>query len=180
MFTDMDNAFELAAASPVDGLDVLEMLHEIGPGENGFGNGAHNLDRSAWPNYLALLANQAAGVGLAPRHVPQTTYWLRRGGYPVATSKLRHTLNDALLVYGGHVGYCVRPSERGKGYGHVLLAATLEQARRLGITRVLITVNLDNQPSRRMIEHQGGVLESGGAEGQCRYWVALNLTQTPR
>ncbi|HEY8349950.1 MAG TPA: hypothetical protein VIM13_09005, partial [Clostridia bacterium] len=33
---------ELRECSPQDGYDILEMLHEIGPGENGFQNSAYN------------------------------------------------------------------------------------------------------------------------------------------
>lgn len=64
----------------------------------------------------------------------------------MGVSKLRHALNDVLRVHGGHIGYCVRPSARGRGYGHVLLGMTLEQARGQGLTRVLITVDRNNKP----------------------------------
>ena len=166
----MPDTFALTAASLSVGFDVLDMLHDIGPGENGFTNRAHDLDRHTWSAYLADLVRYADGIDLPAEHVPQTTYWLRRDGYPVGLSKLRHTLNDALAVYGGHVGYCVRPVERGKGYGHVLLGSTLAQAHHLGIAQVLITTNRNNLPSRAMVERHGGVLEPGGS-GYCRYWV---------
>ena len=166
----MNSPFTLTAASLGDEPDVLEMLHDIGPGENGFTNRAHDLESDAWSEFLADLVRYAEGTDLPAEHVPQTTYWLRRDGYPVGLSKLRHTLNDALTVYGGHVGYCVRPGERGKGYGHVLLGMTLEQARHLGIAQVLITTNRDNSPSRAMVERQGGVLEPDSSS-YCRYWV---------
>ena len=166
----MDSTFKLTAASLGDGLDVLQMLHDIGPGENGFTNPAPDLDLEAWSAYLADQMRYAQGVDLPAEHVPQTMYWLRRDGYPVGMSKVRHVLNDELRARGGHIGYSVRPSERGKGYGHILLNLTLEQASHLGLDRVLITSDWSNKSSRAMIERQGGVLERDDS-GNCRYWV---------
>ena len=166
----LSSHFALTAASLGDGLDVLQMLHDIGPGENGFTNPSHDLDREAWSAYLADQLRYAQGVDLPAGHVPQTMYWLWRDGYPVGMSKVRHTLNNELRARGGHVGYCIRPSERGKGYGHVLLSLTLEQASHLGLERVLITADWGNKSSRAMIERQGGVLERDDS-GNCRYWV---------
>ena len=41
--TGMDSArIELSECSTRDGYDILDMLHEIGPGENGFQNSAYN------------------------------------------------------------------------------------------------------------------------------------------
>ncbi len=166
----MTEHFTLTAASLSDGLDVLQMLHDIGPGENGFTNVSHDLDPESWPDYLAQLERYAKGVDLPQERVPQTTYWLRQDGYPVGMSKVRHALNDELTARGGHIGYSLRPSVRGKGYGHVLLSLTLEQAHRLGLDRVLITAAWENTSSRTMIEKQGGVLEPD-TSGNCRYWV---------
>lgn len=170
MLSPVDSHFTLTAAALSDGLDILEMLRDIGPGENGFTNASHDLGRDAWPVYLANQLRYAQGVDLLAGHVPQTVYWLRRDGYPVGMSKVRHTLNDELRARGGHIGYCVRPSERGRGYGHILLSLTLEQASRLGLDRVLITADWGNTSSRAMIERQGGVLERDDS-GNCRYWV---------
>ena len=73
MFPDVDGTFELAAASPDDSLDVLAMLHEIGRGENGFSNDAHDLSPEAWPEYLGRLVRYTRKVGLNSGRVPMTT-----------------------------------------------------------------------------------------------------------
>lgn len=39
------------------------------------------------------------------------------------------TLNDFYLELGGHIGYGIRPSERGKGYGKQQLALALLEAK---------------------------------------------------
>ena len=61
-----------------------------------------------------------------------------------------------LEVEGGHIGYAVRPSARGRGVATHLLALTLLEARRRGLSRVLLTCDDDNRASARVIEKNGG------------------------
>lgn len=85
--------------------------------------------------------------------------WLVDGDTYLGRVKIRHTLNDRLREFGGHIGYEVRPSAQRRGYGTQLLALGLERLRELGITRALITCDVDNLASRGVIEANGGELE---------------------
>ena len=169
----MTSPMTLTAASRPDGRAVYDMLQEIGPGENGFGNSAFGVSYGDFAEYLESLERMAAGIGLKEGLVPQTTYWLRLGTRPVGIGHLRHRLTDALLERSGHIGFCIRPSERGKGYGTALLRLILEKAREMDIPRALLTCNADNLGSRRIIERNGGTLERVDEERQyCYYWIA--------
>jgi len=89
----------------------------------------------------------------------------------------RHYLNDYLTEYGGHIGYGVRPSERKKGYAKAMLALCLEKCREMGLDKVLITCDDDNEGSRRTILACGGIFERIANEGDKkleRYWITLN------
>jgi predicted acetyltransferase len=129
--------------------------------------------------YVRRLQDSARGVNLAPGRVPQTTYWLVRGGKTiVAASNLRHALTDHLEHEGGHIGYATRPSQRRKGYGTRLCALTLEKARAMGMKRILITCDEDNIASARIIEKNGGKLENKVVSRETgkvknRYWIDL-------
>ena len=93
------------------------------------------------------MIDRSAGIGLPPGWTPFTTYWLLDDdGAIVGMSRLRHALNDGLLYHGGHIGYYVRPSARGKRYGTSILELTLAEGRKRGIERFLLTVNSDNVP----------------------------------
>lgn len=90
---------------------------------------------------------------------------------------LRHHINHPVLgTWGGHMGYSVRPCERGRGYAKEMLRLNLENCRRLGITKVLITCSIDNPASERTILANGGVFEKEiNVDGDIikRYWITL-------
>lgn len=97
----------------------------------------------------------------------------------VGMLQVRHTLNDYLAQFGGHIGYSVRPSERRKGYATEQLRQALIWCREeLGLERVMITCYTTNEPSRRTILSQGGVYDGVSHEPDRdkdleRYWIEL-------
>lgn len=110
--------------------------------------------------------------------VASSTFWLVDEGDYIGSTNIRHELTDWLLRLGGHIGYAIRPSRRRQGFGTLICKLALEEARRLGIDRVLITCDADNEASRRVIEANGGVFESEVPQpdrpvGKLRYWVQL-------
>lgn len=110
--------------------------------------------------FIRQLEREAVGEGLADEQVPCSTFWLVRDGVRiVGASRLRHRLTPKLEVWGGHIGYNVRPSEWRRGYGTRLLALTLDRARARGMLRVVLMCAADNTASRRIIESSGGALE---------------------
>lgn len=102
--------------------------------------------------------------------VPDSKLWIVRDGVFLGSLSLRHELNDWLLEEGGHIGYSVRPTARRQGVATGAVALALHRAGDLGITRVLITCDGDNEPSARTIERSGGVLEDIRG-GKRRYWI---------
>ena len=89
---------------------------------------------------------------------------------------IRHSLNEALLLDGGHIGDGVRPSERRKGYATAMIALALDECRKLGIEKVLMVCNKENTGSAKSIQNNGGVLENEiNVEGETvqRYWIQL-------
>lgn len=163
---------ELKEASLSDGRDIFEMIMEIGPGENGFVNNGFDLAYSEFPDFIRDRIALSRGDNLLPNYVPQTNYWLLIDSYPVGVGKLRHSLNDQLRKSGGYIGYSIRPSERGKGFGKILLAELLKKAADLGIDKVMLTCEPNNVASRKVIEANRGIL-SGIGDGKCNYWISL-------
>ncbi|WP_441250918.1 GNAT family N-acetyltransferase [Kitasatospora sp. McL0602] len=112
----------------------------------------------------------------APDRVHCTNHWIVEGDTYLGTIALRHTLNDFLLEAGGHIGYSVRPTARRQGLAGWALATVLPTARELGLERVLITCDPDNEGSYRTIERNGGLLEDVRDTvigPKRRYWISL-------
>ena len=97
---------------------------------------------------------------LRPGRVGADYYWLvdDERGFFIGEISIRHKLNDALLQYGGHIGYGVRYSEWSRGYGTLMLKLALEKAKELGIRKVLITCDDDNLASAKVMENNGFTL----------------------
>jgi predicted acetyltransferase len=129
--------------------------------------------------FVEELQSMKRGENLKPGIVPMTTYWLwRDGGKIIGESRLRHFLNPELEIEGGHIGYLIRPSERRKGFGTLILALTMEKAVVQGLKRVLVTCDSDNLGSARIIEKNGGVLAGyaiSPSDGKqiSHYWIDL-------
>ena len=96
----------------------------------------------------------------------------------VGMIQVRHYFNEYLEKYAGHIGYSVRPCERRKGYAKEMLRLALPYCKGIGLDRVLISCEPDNEGSRRTILSNGGVYESTVHEpGENidleRYWIEL-------
>lgn len=110
--------------------------------------------------------------------VPHSTYWLtNEENKIVGAVNIRHRLNQKLLNSGGHIGYGIRPSERRKGYATILLSASLQKTRELGLKKVLIVCNKGNIGSERTIIKNGGKFDSEYIEENGnivrRFWIEL-------
>jgi len=130
--------------------------------------------------FLSGCKNNARGKRLPAGYVPNTTYFLMRGGNDKILGRIdiRHRLNDHLRNNpGGHIGYAVAPSERRKGYGTQQLRLALEICKTMGLSPVLVTCLKENIASAKVIQKNGGVLEDErvSKEGKVfqRYWIEV-------
>jgi len=88
---------------------------------------------------------------------------------------LRHELNGFLRTEGGHIGYVVRPSVHRQGLGTRMLAMSLPVAASRGIEKALVTCDVDNVGSAKVILANGGV-EDTRYQTKRRFWVPTRPT----
>jgi len=124
--------------------------------------------------FIRRLRNHAEGCDSPDGSVPCSAYRFLLGEIHI-----RHRLTPDMENYGGHIGYMVRPGERGKGYATRMLALALEKAAAMGLDRVMITCEPGNIASERVIQRNGGRLIAGpaarGGRMASRYWIDLHI-----
>jgi predicted acetyltransferase len=122
----------------------------------------------------AIRAEAERSTELVPGLVHQTVLWFVDGVEFLGRLSVRHDLTPALAEIGGHIGYCVRPSARRRGHATQMLVQSLPIAAALGIEPVLVTCDVDNVGSRKVIEAAGGELEDE-RHGKLRFWVPTHV-----
>lgn len=158
----------------------LEGHVEWGPGlhEDGFGLGpSDEVDSpTGFAAWVARLADQSDPAKTIDVGKTRCTYlWIVESDRVLGGIALRHGSGD-YVRWAGHIGYGIRPSARRRGLATWALSRMLDEARVLGLDRLLAVCAVDNVASAKTIERCGGVFEDirdtefGPAR---RYWIEL-------
>lgn len=144
-------------------------------------NGTGGLDRyQNYDEWLLKLEKDLDHKNISGGRVPANTYFLIRkvNNEIIGMINIRHRLNEFLLNEGGHIGYSIRPTEREKGYGTLILKLGLGKCKELNLKEVLITCDKTNIASAKIIQNNNGILDNEiysetFAEIIQRYWIKL-------
>ena len=152
---------------------VLEMMAEFEKSQSAHDGGFWDAENSVYEEWLESNQNQEMGINLPEGWVPaiQLVAFSEKG-QALGFLNLRLRLSNFLLEEGGHIGYSIRLSERGKGYAKETLSQGLQVAKEKNIKRTLVTCSVNNPASRAVILANGGLLEDvrNGVE---RYWIEV-------
>lgn len=161
----------LVKLSANDGDDIYQMLQEIPKDENGYLNSVNGKSFDEYREWLIENNSLSKSEKIIDGwKVPSSTYWLYADGKPVGVGKIRHFLTDKLRDEGGHIGYAISPSERNKGFGTILLKQLLNEASKIGIMNVLLTIKNENAYSIKVALANGGIVEKRN-DIRCYVWI---------
>ena len=163
----------LRRPSQTDKEAILEMMAEFEREQSAHDGGFWNPDNFVYEEWLEENLQAEAGLNIPENWVPAIQLVsFDEAGYALGFLNLRLRLNDYLLEKGGHIGYSIRPSKRGKGYAKESLRQGLQVAKDKNIHRALVTCSIKNPASRAVILVNGGQLEDIRHETE-RYWIDL-------
>ncbi len=95
----------------------------------------------------------------------------------VGMVNIRYELNDFLSKFGGHIGDCVRPTERNKGYATEQIRLALDIMKANNIYKVLMTCKKSNIASAKSIEKNNAKFENEIVDDNGivfnRYWIDI-------
>lgn len=136
--------------------------------------------------YLRLVQTKDSDVirGWVPMYMFQICVY--PSGEVAGEINLRLGDTESLRLYGGHIGYGVRPRYRGRRFAARAVKLLLPLARAHGMRELWITCNPDNLASRRTCELAGAEfveivdlpsyldMYREGERQKCRYRLALS------
>lgn len=140
------------------------------------------VEEGKFDEWLEKARKNDAGIDLPEGYISNTKYWLFDDNEYIGSFTLRHDINANLMKCGGHIGYVIRPSKRGRGYAFTGLELVLAEAAKLGLKRVLITCNTENNASFAVINkakeiYGGEQLEDSHLEGFSEHRVWINTSK---
>ncbi len=136
----------------------------------------NNLDKDDlikdFNTYISSELAKEKGLNIPAGYVAESVFWLIDQEEFIGKVNIRHQLTEKLKQAGGHIGYDIRPSLRNRGYGKNILRLALEEAKKIGKDQVLLTCNVNNLPSKKVIEENGGIFQDQ-LNDNLRYWIKL-------
>lgn len=140
----------------------------------------YNKYRKALENfqdYLNDLHNCSKGKNLPQEEIATSSFWLIDKKEVVGVVRIRHQEVECA----GHIGYDISPDYRNRGYGFQILKLALEKTINIGIEEVILTCNINNLASKKIIEKNGGkflgtVFDEEESETLYKYSITVTAT----
>lgn len=158
---------------------LLQMKQEIALFDGNFEGYTRLRAVDDFETFISKIERSKNGKLLPPGFSPEMAFIaLNEVEHIVGIIVIRMELTGNLINHGGNVGYIVKPSARGKGCGTKMLQFAVDQCRKYGMSRILVTCRNENHASEKVILRNGGIYENNYFDSECqasykRYWIIV-------
>ena len=125
--------------------------------EAGSENQANGMSLKEFEEHNKRLVKNSNRIGLRSIKTQKINYVLYDYDKPIGSIALRPEPNKYWREHSGHIGFSVRPTERGKHYGTKMLGLVLLKAKEYGLKKVSLQCNNMNIASQKVIESNDGI-----------------------
>ena len=141
-------------------IQFINEFYEYDSEINGSGGLDRYLEESTYEEWLKKVLADIDIANVLQSRVPALTYFYIReeDDKILGMINMRLALNEFLKREGGHIGYCIRPTERRKHYATDMLNDALKVFDTLGIKDIILTCDKSNIASAGVIKNCNGEL----------------------
>lgn len=141
--------------------DFITEFYQYNSEVNGTGGIVPFLEKNDYAGWIKKILSDIDVANIDENRVPALTYFYIRecDKKIVGMVNIRLGENEFIRKEAGHIGYCIRPTERRKHYASQMLNDSLKICRRLRIKNVLVSCDKENIASAKTIKSCGGILE---------------------
>lgn len=137
---------EYINAEPIEGIDTFEGIRNF-----------EHLQNMNFEEWYQELQNNKNKEKLPKEYSTQTTYLVIEENKIIGILNARWEKVSVLMLFGGLIGYSIRPKYRGKGYANEMLKLGIDKFKEKGINEILISCKDFNIASKKVIEKNGGI-----------------------
>lgn len=143
-------------------IQFINEFYEYGSEINGSGSLDRYLKESTYEEWLEKILAAIDIANIVQPKVPALTYFYIReeDDRIIGMINIRLSSNDFIKGEAGHIGYCIRPTERRKHYATNMLNKGLKVLDILGFKEVVLTCDKSNIASAAVIKNCNGELVS--------------------
>lgn len=146
-----------------EALNYLEENVKYNSNLNGMGSMDRVFSGISYEEWLLELEKRKNAEYVKERNICQSkTFFVVRenDNRIIGMINVRYNISsDKLNSWASHIGYGIRPTERGRGYAKVALYLGLLEEKKLGEEKILLECTVDNIASNKTILALGGKLE---------------------
>ena len=142
--------------------DYIREFQECGSSINGCAGLDEYLKEGSYAEWVERVMDDLDMAGATMGKVPSFTYFYVNDGGDrmVGMVNIRLSLQGFWQMEGGHVGFSIRPAERGKHHATNLLREALGLCKLLGLDEAVLSCARSNAACARGIQNCGGILEA--------------------